>query len=96
MAKENKTTTGFVNPFEAGVSFESFINAVGSSSVAEYLKGQIKDEVEGELREFDEADIKWLEKEIKNFNYNAKNKEAFLKQAEEDHKKLILGNKPTL
>lgn len=96
MAKEKTTAAGFVNPFEPGVSFESFINALGEKSVSDFVKGEIKDEVDGELREFDEADIKWLEKEIKNYNYNKKNKDAFLKQAEEDHKKLILGNKPSL
>lgn len=104
MAK-TEAKTGFVNPFEPatyevvegitktipGPSLEEFIKAKGDKSVADYVKGEIV-EIEGEIREITEAEVKHLEKEIANFNYNAKNKDKFLAQAQKDHFNLVMKN----
>lgn len=93
MAKENNK---FVNPFEPatykqqngvtvcvpGPSIEDFIAAKGEKSVAEYVKDQIKGEFDGEIKTFDEKDIAWLESEIKNHEYNKKNKERLLAESQ--------------
>lgn len=92
-AKENKQENKeFVNPFQTGVSLDEFIKAVGTKNVADYLKGQTKNEVDGELYDFTPEDVKYLEKEIKNHAYNKKNKDAFLKQANEDYAALVMNN----
>lgn len=104
--QENKEATGFVNPFEAativvengvnvivpGPSIEDFIKAKGEKSVAEYVKGEIKDELNGELREFDKEDITWLEKEILNHNYNKKNNARLLAESQLETNALIMSN----
>lgn len=91
MAKEINTpkeTTTFINPFGEGVSLKSFIDAVGDTPVADYVKGQFKNEVDS----FDEADIKWLESEITKHEYNEKNKVAFTKIANDEHIALMIIN----
>lgn len=43
----------FVNPFEEGVTYPQFLEAVGKKSVADYCKGKLeKDQIE------------WLEKDL--------------------------------
>lgn len=49
MAKEN-----FINPFDNGVSYNDFLEALGKQSIAEYCKGKLTEE-----------QIEWLEKDIK-------------------------------
>lgn len=41
MAKEVKE---FVNPFEVGVNYKVFLDAVGSVKVEDYCKGKLTDE----------------------------------------------------
>lgn len=91
MVKGNEgisTPEQFVNPFAAGVSLDSFINALGKSSVKDYVSGQVKFESEGVPQEFNEHDIKWLEDEIKRRAYNIENKERLLAQSAADWKEL--------
>lgn len=54
MAEEQKEPK-FVNPFSEGVTYEKFLKAVGSKSVAEYCKGKITPE-----------ELEWLENDLKN------------------------------
>lgn len=50
-AKEN---TVFVNPFENGINYDTFLKAVGSSTIADYCKNNLTKE-----------QIQWLENDIK-------------------------------
>lgn len=43
MSEEIKKTN-FVNPFETGVSYADFLEALGKKTVAEYCKGKLTDE----------------------------------------------------
>lgn len=89
MAKTEKTeTSNFVNPFKPGVSMDSFIQALGDKSVKEYLSNDFKTEVDGEPVEFNDDDVKWLEKEIKNHAYNVANKERLLAESAQEWKEL--------
>ena len=53
MADEIKTTAGYVNPFDEGVSYADFKEALGKKSIAEYCKGKLT-----------EDQITWLENEL--------------------------------
>lgn len=56
MAKKN--TTDFINPFEQGVTYEQFLNAIPDGvSIKDYLKDS----------ELTEEDISWIEEEINHF-----------------------------
>lgn len=46
-----------VNPFDAGVSYETFSKALGNSKVDDYLKGVC-----------DNDQIEWIKNELVNFN----------------------------
>jgi len=54
MAKEVKENEAFVNPFDKGVTYKAFLEAVGESSVSEYCKGKLS-----------ESQIEWLENDLK-------------------------------
>lgn len=47
----------FVNPFDKGVNYSIFLEAVGKKTVSEYCKGKLTKE-----------QIEWLEKDIKLIN----------------------------
>ena len=51
MAKEKED---FLNPFDKGVSYDEFLKALGTKSIAEYCKGKLTQD-----------QIAWLENEIK-------------------------------
>jgi hypothetical protein len=57
MAKKQTENTEFVNPFEAGVNYETFLNAVGSEKVKDYCEGKLTKE-----------QIEWLENDLKHYN----------------------------
>jgi len=49
----------FINPFDGGVSYPDFLEAVGKKTVEEYCKGKLTDE-----------QIKWLLNDLEHFNTN--------------------------
>lgn len=54
MAKKQETSAAeFVNPFTPGVSYDDFLKAKGSASVADYCSGHLSEE-----------QIKWLENDL--------------------------------
>ena len=53
MADEIKTTASFLNPFDEGVSYADFKEALGKKSIADYCKGKLT-----------EDQITWLENEL--------------------------------
>ena len=62
MAKKetvNEVNTGFVDPFEIGVTYENFIQALGEKTVSEYLSATHTKE-----------QIEWIETEINHFKNN--------------------------
>lgn len=62
MAKKetvNKVNQSFVDPFETGVTYSSFVAALGDKTVSEYLSATHSEE-----------QIKWIEEEINNFKNN--------------------------
>jgi hypothetical protein len=47
MAKEVKEVKEFINPFEKGVNYKMFLDAVGSMKVEDYCEGKItKEQIE--------------------------------------------------
>lgn len=59
MAKKNNNTekVGFVNPFEAGVNYEQFLNAIPEGvTVEDYCKGNLE-----------QSQIDWLIEDLKHF-----------------------------
>lgn len=59
MAKKetvNEVNIGFVDPFETGVTYENFIQALGEKSVKDYLSATHTEE-----------QINWIEEEINHF-----------------------------
>jgi len=59
MAKKN--TSDFVNPFESGVTYSQFLEAIPDGvSVKDYLSG----------KDFTDAEIEWIETEIELFKKN--------------------------
>ena len=62
MAKQ-ETKSDFVNPFIEGVTYDAFTNALGNTSVSEYLKNVCTKE-----------EIEWIESEINNYKLNNLNK----------------------
>jgi len=56
MAKKKETTKEVVNPFEKGVTYEVFLEALGKEKVEDYLKVVC-----------DNAQIEWIKNELLNF-----------------------------
>ena len=56
MAKKKETKTEVINPFEKGVTYEVFCEALGNQKVEDYLKGVC-----------DESQIEWIKTELLNF-----------------------------
>jgi hypothetical protein len=90
MGKNNNTTEAgeFVNPFAPGVSLKEFETALAGKSVKEYLADQMKSEIDS----FTDEDVKWIESEIKKAAYNEKNRDEFLRIANEEHRALVMNN----
>ena len=58
MAKKN---TDFVNPFDKGVTYSQFLEAIPDGvSIKDYLSG----------KDFTDAEIEWIETEIESFKKN--------------------------
>lgn len=55
MAKQ-ETQSGFVNPFEPGVNYKIFLEAVGDKTVEDYCKGNLTKE-----------QIEWLVNDLKHY-----------------------------
>lgn len=56
-----KKTTDFVNPFDKGVTYSQFLEAIPDGvSIKDYLSG----------KDFTDADIEWIETEIESFKKN--------------------------
>jgi hypothetical protein len=62
MAKKENLNNGIVNPFEQGVTYASFLEALNGSEIKEYLKDL----------ELSKEDIEWIEIEIENYKNNNK------------------------
>ena len=59
MAKQKTDSVEFVNPFESGVDYKTFLDACGGkSNVASYCEGKLSKE-----------QIEWLENDLTHFNY---------------------------
>lgn len=56
MAKKNDEVKEFVNPFERGVNYEMFLDAVGSEKVEDYCKDKLTKE-----------QIDWLIEDLKHY-----------------------------
>ena len=59
MAKKTKKTEAVVNPFEEGVNYKIFLDALGSNKVDEYLKNVCSKE-----------QIEWLIEDLKLYKNN--------------------------
>ena len=60
--KKKEVKKSFLNPFDKGVTYDSFLKSIDGTSISEALKSKCsKDEIE------------WIESEIKTYNKN-KNK----------------------
>jgi len=55
MAKKEETKS-FVNPFEQGVNYKMFLDAVGSSKIEDYCKGNL-----------DKEQLEWLLEDLKHY-----------------------------
>ena len=56
MAKLNTKSENVVNPFESGIDYKMFLDALGSNKVEDYLKGVCN-----------ESQIEWIKTELLNF-----------------------------
>lgn len=56
MAKQEIKNELFVNPFEKGVNYAMFLDAVGTQSVADYCKNKLS-----------QSQIDWLIEDLKHF-----------------------------
>jgi hypothetical protein len=59
MAKKETLSENVVNPFDAGVNYKMFTEALGSNKVADYLKDVCTKE-----------QIEWLIEDLKHYNSN--------------------------
>lgn len=59
MAKETNKTELIVNPFDKGINYKVFLEALGSNKIEDYLKDVCSKE-----------QIEWLIEDLKHYNKN--------------------------